>query len=448
MTQFHRLHRDTKHGACLTSEGLFVTEPPREIPVVKQVDVLVAGGGPAGVGAALAAAREGASVLLIERFGMLGGMWTAGLLNPFFEFHRNGWIVEEIVDSLKSSNDWQEWVCAPTFDNEAMRLLLEQKMTEAGAECWYYSLVTDVVMDHDRVCGLIVEGKSGREAVLADVIIDCTGDGDVAARAGAAYEVGHLTDDMVQPLTLMFEISGIGNYNQTSSQQLYDMMQDAISRHHLDVKLPFGRADNVPWVITTPGIGRADVQLTHLYRVNPIDTRELTKATIEARRQVHDAMLVFSHIPGLEQAKLMQTASTIGVRESRRILGEYILSLDDLQAGFRCSDAVASCGFNVDIHALTQENDLPTQHNAPIRDYQIPFRCLLPVDIAGLLVAGRCISGTHEAQASYRVTGTCMAMGQAAGLAAAMCVRKACLPSGLDGAELHAELVRCGARFT
>ena len=440
MAEFARLRRDAHCGASPAADRLFVTEPPRNTPVVAEVDVLVAGGGPAGVGAALAAAREGASVLIIERFGMLGGMWTAGLLNPFFEFDRNGWIVRDIVESLKSANAWREWTCGPTFDNEEMKLLLERKMLEANAAFWYYSFVTDVIADENGVCGLIVEGKSGREAVLAKVIIDCTGDGDVAARAGAAYEMGRISDGGVQPLTLMFTVDGI-NYTQTSAVELYDLMTEAISAHHLDIKLPFGRVDNVPWIITTPGSGTAAVELSHVYQMNPVDTRDLTWATTDARRQVHEAIDVFRHIPGFSNVRLTQTASTIGVRETRRVLGEYILSLDDLIAGRRFDDAVAFCGFCVDIHAISQEEGRP---GIAVQPYEIPYRCLLPKDISGLLVAGRCISGTHEAHASYRVTGTCMAMGQAAGLAAAMSIRQDCAPSELDGNDLRKQLIERG----
>ncbi len=440
-------HSNTPQHAHFDRSAGCVSEPARHTPIAAEVDVLVAGGGPAGVGAALAAAREGASVLLIERFGMLGGMWCAGLLNPFFEFHRNGWIVAEIVDALQSASRWREWVCAPTFDTEQMKLLLEQMMCNAGASFWYHSLVTDVIRDGSDVCGVIVESKSGREAVIAKVVIDCTGDGDVAARAGAQYELGSLSHHYVQPMTLMFEMDGVGSFTQQSSPQLYDLMVGAISEHHLDISLPFKRVNNAPWIITLPDADRAAVQLTHVYRVNPLDTRSITQAIVQARQQAHDAVKVFRHIPELEHVRLTQTASTIGVRESRRIIGEYMLSLEDLQLGRSFDDAVASCGFGVDIHSLTKDNDLPSAHAAPINTYQIPYRCLLPKGIEGVLTAGRCISGTHEAHASYRVTGTCMALGQAAGLAATMSIQQGCPVSQLNGVELHQQLVKHGVTF-
>ncbi|MDH7569643.1 MAG: FAD-dependent oxidoreductase [Armatimonadota bacterium] len=439
--------RDEWHQTAIEPGRTHVLEAPRRTRVAADVDVLVCGGGPAGVGAALAAAREGARTLLVERHGMLGGMWTAGLLNPFFDFAQKGWLVAELIDDLKAAGAWRTWRSAATFDTEVMKHLLERKLTQAGAAFWYHSLVTDAIVEADHVRGVLVESKSGREAVLARVVIDCTGDGDVAARAGACYDVGRLQDGLTQPLTLMFEIEGTAGFEQKSAPALYDQMAAAIEAHNLDATLPFERANYVPWIITVPRPGTAQVQLTHVYRVNALDTRQLTAATVDARRQVHEILPVLKRVPGLEGIRLTQTAPAIGVRETRRVRGRYVLSLEDLADGRRFGDAVTACFFGVDIHEPAPGAGIPSGHGAPTKPYEIPYRCLLPQDREGLLVAGRCISGTHEAHASYRVTGTCMAMGQAAGLAAALAARGGCLPSELDGCALRAMLEERGVRF-
>lgn len=415
-----------------------VVESPRRTPVAADVDVLVVGGGPTGVGAALAAAREGARTLLIERHGMLGGVWTAGILNPFFDFHRKGWIVAELIERLKAAGAFRAWKFSWTFDTEAMRLLLEALFAEAGAECWYHALAADTIVEQGRVRGVVVESKSGREAILAKTVIDCTGDGDVAARAGVGYRVGRIPDSATQPMTLMFEIDGVGEWVQTKAEDLYDAMAEAIRKHNLPIKLPFGRVNYAPWIINLPRPGAAVVQATHVYLMNPLDTRDLTRATIEARRQAHELMEVFRQIPELENVRLLQTAAAIGVREARHLAGRYTLALDDLREGRRFDDAVTFGGFGVDIHEVKRGEK--SAHGTKIRPYEIPYRCLVPESVGGLLFAGRCMSGTHEAHASYRVTGTCMAMGQAAGLAAAMAAAEGKPPAEIDGSVLRKAL--------
>lgn len=425
-----------------------VHEDPRRTPVAAEVDVLVCGGGPAGVGAALAAAAAGARTLVVERHGMLGGVWTAGLLNPFFESDGHGWLVESLVRDLRAQGAWHPWKSwAPSFDTEAMKLLLERRFAEAGIEWWYHTQIADAIVVAGEVRGVIVEGKAGRQAVLARTVIDCTGDGDVAARAGARWRMGRPADGLAQPMTLMFRIAGVPRFDQASSEQLFDLLERAVVDHHLDVQLPFTRGDKTPWIIHTPDAGVHDVQATHVYRVDPLDPRALTRATVEARRQAHDLVRALRHVPGFEGARLLQTAGAIGVREARRIVGRYHLDAPDLSAGRRFADGIASCRFALDIHELVPGMHDGERARVRTRPYEIPFRCLVPDGLSRLLVAGRCISGSHVAHASYRVTGTCMAMGQAAGLAAAMAAADGGDAASLDGAAVRAELRRRGARF-
>ena len=320
-------------------------------------------------------------------------------------------------------------------------------MAEAVVEFWYHVLMTDPIVEDGRVRGVIVESKAGREAILAKAVVDCTGDGDVAARAGVPYELGRLTDGLMQPMTLMFEIDRVGGYEQRSSAETYDAMVEAIAKHNLGAELPFGRVNYCPAIILTPLADSAVVQATHVYRFNGLDPRDVTKGIAAARVQARELVEVWQHTPGLENTRLLRTASALGIRETRRICGQYRLTLDDLSEGRRFDDAVTFCGFGVDIHEPAPGAGIPSGHGAKMKRYEIPYRCLLPQGVEGLLVAGRCISGSHEAHASYRVTGTCMGMGQAAGLAAAWAAANDAQPGQLPGDELRGMLVERGARL-
>ncbi|NSW55041.1 MAG: FAD-dependent oxidoreductase [Armatimonadetes bacterium] len=399
--------------------------------------MLVCGAGPAGVSAAIAAAREGARTVLLERYGMAGGMWTAGLVNPFFEATRNGWLVRELIQRLEAAGAWKRWKFAHTFCPETMKLELERMLAEAGVELLYHTYCVDSIVQDGRLRGVITESKAGREAVLAKVTVDCTGDGDIAARAGCEYEMGRDADGVVQPMTLMFEVRGIGSFDCDSALELFDLMSDALERAGLPHRLPFERVNYAPWLITLPAAGEAAIQATHVYRLNPLDPADLTKGTVDARRQAHEMVEVLRHVPGLEGVRLAATAPQMGIRETRRVTGLYRLTLADLTAPRAFEDGIASCGFGVDIHDPDPDSGVDSGHGVKTGVYDIPYRCLVPAGVGGLLVAGRCISGSHEAHASYRVTGTCMAMGQAAGLAAAWCVRDGMEPAEVDGGELR-----------
>lgn len=446
------LHRDEVNAKQLKSGH--VLEAPRRLRIRHDVDVLVCGGGPAGVGAALAAAAEGAHVLLVERYGMLGGVWTAGLLNPFFECMGRGWVVDDLVGRLNKAGAMRPWMKTHTFDVEVMRRTLEAMMLEAGVDLLYYTLIADAIVEHDRVRGVVVESKSGREAITARTVIDATGDGDVAARAGCAYELGRSCDHLLQPMTLMFEVTGLGQFEHNNARVLYDAMQKAMTEHGLNVHLPFGRVGYAPWIINTPNRGDGAIQATHVYRMNSLDPSDLTRGTIECRRQAEQMVEVLKHVPGLTGIRITHSAAQIGVREARRIRGKYHLGYADLKEGRRFDDAVAACGFVVDIHDPSPKlrsgraevgGSTAVDHGPPMRPYEIPYRCLLPEGRTGLLTAGRCISGSHEAHASYRVTGTAMATGQGAGLAAAWAQAEGVELDSIPGSKLKRTLMERGA---
>lgn len=437
--------QDTPHSFSIAEHG--VIEHERRLKVRDKYDVIVCGGGPAGVGAALAAAREGARTLVVERFGQLGGIWTVGLLNPFFESFDRGYIVQDLVDRLDRAGAWRKWLFTANFQPETMRLTLEQMMREAGVDLLYYTMIADTIVEDGRARGVVIESKAGREAVLGKVLIDATGDGDAAARAGCQFEIGREQDGLTQPATLMFEIKGAGHYEQTSALPLHDQMEQAIREHNLPYKMPIPRSNAAPWVVPYPRQDLAAVQVTHVFRINPLDPADLTRATLETRQQAHDMVEVLRHVPSFEKIEMSQTAGEIGVREARRISGLYRMEYEDLRDGRRFDDAVTPCGFCVDIHNPDPDSDIPDNHEAKMQPYEIPYRAQLPKDVDGMILAGRCISGSHIAHASYRVTGTAMALGQGAGLAASWAAKGNHSPREVDGKKLRAALAERGVGF-
>lgn len=418
------------------------------VPVLGRYDVIVAGGGPAGVGAALAAARHGAKTLIVERFGCLGGMWTAGLVNPLFDYENKGGIVQEIVDRINALNMNSHSGNMYTFDMETMKLLLDRFVVEAGIDVLFHTFIAKPIMEGNTVAGLMVENKSGRGAYLAKRVVDCTGDGDVAAAAGAPYSIGRPEDHACQPMTLMFKIGNTDyvqrqHYPMGNGNELFDMMKSAVEEAGDEYDFNFEQ----PWFLHLPGNHTGVMQMTHMRGFDPLNAMSLSLAEMEGRERVAEAMRFFKkYLPQFEHAQLEQTAQMIGVRESRRIHGEYEITLQDMLDGRTFDDGFATCLFNVDIHQPDGKSQEESKKYA-IRPYQIPYRSLVPLHAENLLVAGRCISGCFEAHASYRVTGDCVAMGQAAGTACALSLSVNCSPRMLDGAHVAKTMQRDGAKL-
>ena len=372
-------------------------------------DVIVVGGGPSGIGAAIGAARAGADVLLIEQYGFAGGMWTAGLVNPVFDHANKGGVLAEIIGRLQKEDVWGGFIDS-CFQYEPMKWILDEMLAEAGVTPLYHTMFSEPVLDGDRVTGVVVENKDGRTLYAAKWVIDCTGDADVAARAGVPCVVGRPEDGKCQAMTLMFLLGNI-EFMQGDCNELYGILQEALAQHPSDYEIPFTR----PYVIQIPNARQAVVQLTHIRGKNVLSAEALTEAEIEGRRQVRDTVRLMKKHPLFKDVELLYTAPQIGVRDSRRIVGKYTLTAEDCAAGRQFEDGVTVATFGIDIH--NPDND--DQTCLPVKPYEIPMRCMIPVNREGLLVSGRCISGDFAAQASYRVTGNCVALGEAAGRYAA-----------------------------
>lgn len=376
-------------------------------PVCDDYDVIVVGGGPAGCGTAIACGRSGLKTLIIEKFNCLGGAWTTGIMNPFFDCRDKNGIVNELVTELKAKNQWGGfWDIS--FNYEYMKHILENKMKEAGVRILYNTTFSKAVTDGKKVCGVVVENIEGRKAFTSKMVVDCTGDGCVAADAGCAFEVGEDGDyTECQAMTLMFLVGNIPE-KYKDGLMIYEKLNAAYQKAGKEI--PF----KVPYLIPVPNTHFGVIQFTHMYNYNPLDAMDLTDAVIEGRQQLIDAFeYLTKYDDEFKELELITSASVLGVRESRRINGEYTMELNDLLNGTEFEDAVARVTFNADLHTKSNKG----QRCFYVKPYTVPMRSLIPEGYDGIIVAGRCISGTREAMASYRVSGNCCQMGENAGYA-------------------------------
>ena len=377
----------------------------------KNYDVIVVGGGPSGTAAAVAAGRAGMKTLLIEQTYCLGGMWTSGFVNPIFDYENKQGFMKELIDELKSKNQWGGFWDS-SFTYEYMKEMLERKCLEAGVELLYDTHYEGVLMEENRVCGIRFKNIEGESECRARVVIDASGDALVAADAGAVCRVGD-KDGKCQSVTLMYIVSGIPEKYRDGAM-IYEELKTAYEKSNTGLEPPF----EVPYLIPVPGSGFGVVQLTHM-NAKPLSAADRTAAVVEGRRQMLETFeMLKNHNPDFCGLSLVQSAPLLGIRESRRIEGEYCVDTNDIMNGSHFPDAVAKVTFNVDIHGNEQE-----QVCCNVTEYEIPYRSLIPKGIEGLLVAGKTISGTHTAMASYRVTGNCCAMGENAGRAAAYAIK-------------------------
>jgi hypothetical protein len=417
-------------------------------------DVLVAGGGSAGCAAAIAAAREGARTLLIEAVGFLGGTGAA-VLDTFYGFYAPGGetrVVEgigwEVCERLLSSGQAFERPntygagTGVTYEPEALKFVWDELVSDAGARVLHHARLIAVVCDGRQVDGVIVETKAGPRRISASSFVDATGDAELAWRAGASVDRPG-EENRVQPLTATFRVGGV-DVGRTSTRELHRLMAEAgESGRYL---LPRREGSSHRTVLE----GVVHTNLTRVLGVDATEPWQLSDAEREGRRQVQEYVrFLVEQVPGYENAYLLGSSVWIGVRETRRLRGRYVLTRDDVLSARDFDDAIARCGAPVEDHAggdSTIWEYVGSDGSPSGLTYGVPFRCLCPQDLDNVLVAGRCLSATHDAHASVRSMAQCMAMGQAAGTAAAM-AGGGTGPANVDVGELRDRLVARGVKL-
>lgn len=426
----------------------------KPLPLLWDADVIVVGSGSAGATAAIAAARNGARTVLIERFGFLGGTSTQ-VLDTFYGFYTPGEVAykvvggipDDVVAALRQRGSTFERPntfgagTGITYDPFTLRVVWEELAQQAGVRLLYHSFCTDVIMEDGRITGVVVDGKRGLMKLTARVVIDATGDADVCHQAGAPYErAGDI--DPAQTLTTTFRMVNVdvAQAKAFGKKAMWAKMEEAAASGDYDLPRREGS-----WHITTQQ-GVIHTVMTRVADVDGTDPVALTQAEIEGRKQAFEyARFLRDFVPGYEGAELSWLNPSIGVRETRRVYGHYRLTRDDCLSARKFDDAIGACGAPIEDHhpgADTKWVYLPEGMT-----YDIPYRALLPQQVEGLLVAGRCFSATHDAHASCRSMAQTMTMGQAAGTAAALAISGDTLPSELAVPALQDKLLAMGAMF-
>lgn len=437
-------------------------------------DVIVVGGGPAGICASIAAAREGAKVLLVEQGGFCGGMATLGMVGPFMtSYDRKGermiirGLFEEIVNRMvergyaihpsqvRAGTGFSSWIVlghdhVTPFEPEGLKLVLDDMLEEAGVKILYHTQFLRPLMNDSAIEGVEVASKSGLQTIYGKVVIDCTGDGDVAARAGVPFEKGNEELGLMQPATMFFHICNCDEKAmdadvQANINNFY--RKDGINYRSFHWRVSQAR-ENGDWRMNRVSLGlfrmpKPDewcVNTSRIMNVDATDNESLTRAEIEGRRQAEDILkFLRKYVPGCENAKLKSTGSYIGIRESRHIKGDYRLTADDLLSAKVPEDSILLSANSVDVHGRFGP---ASNEYVPINGdyYGVPYRSLIAYGVEGLLLAGRCVSADSTAAGAIRVMPPCMAMGQAAGTAAAMATKAGVSPRSIDAQALRARL--------
>ncbi|MGH3390676.1 MAG: FAD-dependent oxidoreductase [Actinomadura sp.] len=440
-----------------------VVEPSRRTPVHGEFDVVVVGGGPAGIMAATAAARTGYSVILLERYGFLGGAGTAGGLSTFCGLHakvhgEHRRVIHGLTDELLERMEKLDALSAPhltindgiqaqAFDISSYKIATDELVVGSGARLLFHALAVGVVMsDEDTIDAVLIESKSGRAAVRGRMFIDASGDGDVSAWAGVPFEKSPGLHEMLYP-SLMFRINGVdvraaGDKPWRTVEKLMDAAERA-GTHSFPRKKPIVRPQRNPleWRANLTQLSNPDGSA-----VDGTDVAELTHGELQGRQQALDAFtFIRDNTPGFGDSYIVDLAPQIGIRETRRIIGRYRLTEDDVLGCADFPDTIGVNGWPVEAHvAGTVEFRWPRGENS--RGFnQLPFRMMLPDRIGNLYVIGRCASMTHDAQSAARVTGPCFAMGEAAGTAAGLALRSGVACGDIDVAVLQQQLERAGA---
>jgi hypothetical protein len=410
----------------------------------RQYDVVVAGGGPSGVAAAIAAARNHASVLLIERYGFLGGMATNASV-PVFCPYSDGekavirGIGLEILEAMRKQA-WDEPVIEENnglheldwvpIDPEILKRVLDELVLESGCQVLFHTFVEDVKVEKGKVTEINVVNKEGQFKIQAKIFIDCTGDADMVAKAGGEFEYGD-ENGLVQGVTLCFRLAGVDSHKflqYRKDEEETGNLTVAVNKARKNGEFPFPEKDVATFKLQHKNI--AGLNFGHVFEINPLKAEDLTRAEMEARKKIPDLIRFLNkYVPGLEDAVLTSSGPFIGLRESRRIVGEYRLTKKDYTDRALFEDTIARYAYPIDIHSSSakgivtenEKNDFYTSKYKTGESYGIPYRALLPKGLENVMVAGRTLSADRAMHGSFRVMPCCFATGQAAGTAASIC---------------------------
>lgn len=420
-------------------------ENAKELPIAGEYDVIVAGSGPAGTAAAVMAGRMGAKVLIIEWNNAIGGISTSGLMS-----HWTGSVTSplytEILQRSADMNEGEQKGKIQQFINpENLKTVYLDMLKDANVDVLLYTFVCGVVMEGDQLTGVITESKSGRRVFRSKVVVDGTGDGDVAAFAGVEYHKGRESDGKMQPTTLMFKVAGVdmsravllGSFESTYQTEKGELQ--ALAKEHI----PYPAGHLLAYKSTLPGI--VTCNMTNCTDIDGTKAEDLTRAEIVCRSQMPAIVKYLREfVPGFENCYIISAGSMMGVRETRHFKGVYTLNENDILTAKVFDDwVVRGAHFNFDVHNMTGSGLDATgvqKHWTQPKGYTIPYGCLVPEKINGLLLSGRNISGTHIAHSNYRVMPICVGIGAAAGVAAATAIKKGVQVRDIKGEELQDRL--------
>lgn len=422
----------------------------QKIPVTIKAEVIVIGGGPGGLGAAVASARNGANTVLIERYGCLGGMVSVGEVFPFMSNHIKGKTLDkpvyaDWVDAMRKyqpeydgKRDEDVQTSRSSFSKDEAMLAMEDLCLDSGVRLVYHHNLFDTIVEDGKIDAAVLFSKSGLTAAKADIFIDCTGDGDLAAKAGCECEYGN-EDNLCQPMTLCFKVSGVDADRMPERlkiSELYDIAKDKG-----EMQCP---RENVLWFLT-PQKDVIHFNTTRVVKKSAIDGIELSDSEIEARRQLRQYLAFLKKdVPGFENIRIHSIAHHIGIRESRRVVGIYYIGVKAFEKAAKFPDAIAKVMYPIDIHSPSGSGTI-IKHLPKDDWYEIPYGCIVAKDVSNLLVGGRPISVDHALHSSMRVMPAACSVGQAAGVAAAMSLKQKTVPAQLDGIKVREKLKEMGA---